>query len=94
MPRFHCHFEHPSRDIVHETGNVTQFWSILVLLFGVTRTTVHLTHRYMQKIGAFQVSDKFRRFALRTPVGEPHFPSLSGKMPSLGSAHETEKIVR
>ncbi len=26
-----------------ETGNVTDFWSILVLLFGVTRTTVQVT---------------------------------------------------
>jgi len=40
---FRCHFEHRSRDIVYETGNVTEFWSILVLLFGVTRTTVQVT---------------------------------------------------
>jgi len=49
MPRFCCHFEHPSRDIVHETGYVTKFLSILVLIFGVTRTTVHLTHRCTQR---------------------------------------------
>jgi hypothetical protein len=40
---FRCHFERPSRDIVHETGNVTEFWSILMLLLGVTRTTVNVT---------------------------------------------------
>lgn len=42
-PCFYRHFVHPSRDVVHVTGNVTELWSISVLILGVTQTTVYVT---------------------------------------------------
>ena len=37
---FSRHFEHPLRDFVHVTGNLTGLLSIFVLILGVTRMAV------------------------------------------------------